>query len=152
MQTLKNNLLTLSEKLEGFKEVNLNKSQPKDKWIQNIDDEYVLSFPNDDKNFTHFTKKEVKSDFIKIFKAKTKKEKYSIAFHFTYLNIAESQIQCSIKEGEDFYVTEKMNINEFKEKLNKLNNTLDTKEVKEIIDNIKDTFFSLPKKLKIKIS
>jgi len=66
-----------------------------------------LCFPQENTNFSHFTKKEVKSDFIKLFKAKSKKEKYSIAFHFTYLEVLEPQIQCSIKEGELFYITEK---------------------------------------------
>ena len=61
MQTLKNNFLNLSKKLEGFEEINLNKSQPKDTFVQNVNDEYTLCFPNEETNFSHFTKKGVSS-------------------------------------------------------------------------------------------
>lgn len=47
MQILKNNLLLLSNKLEMFEEINLNKA--KDVVIQNVDDEYLLSFPHEEK-------------------------------------------------------------------------------------------------------
>ena len=150
MQILKNNFLSFSQKLEKFEEVNLNKSQPKDNWIQNVDDEYSISFPDEETNFSHYTKKGVKSDFIKIFKTKTKKEKCSIAFHFKYLNITESKIQCSIKTGDDFHITDDMNINEFKEKLNQLTKILDTEDTTIIINKTKEVFFNLSKNLKMK--
>lgn len=151
MQMLKNNFLSLSERLKKFEEINLNKSKPKDTWIQNVDDEYALCFPEEKTNFSHFTKKGVKSDFIKIFKAKTKKENYSIGFHFTYLNIAEPKIQCSIKEGETFHMTEEMNIQEFKEKLNHLNDILFSQDLLENISKTKEAFLVSPKpKLKFK--
>ena len=151
MQMFKNNFLSLSKKLEKFEEINLNKSQPKDILIQNVNDEYALCFPEEETNFSHYTKKEVKSDFIKIFKAKTKKEKCSVAFHFKYLNIEVPKIQCSIKKGEDFYITEEMNTSEFKEKINQLNNMLINQDVMESLDKIKETFFNVPKNIKAKI-
>jgi hypothetical protein len=76
MNILKNNFLFLSEKLKKFEEINLNKSQHKETIVQNVDDEYLLCFPNEDNNFSKFLKKGVKSDFIKIFKSKTKEQKY----------------------------------------------------------------------------
>jgi len=150
MQTLKNNLLSFREKLENFEEINLNKAHPKDTWRQNADDHYTLAFPDDEANFTHFHKKGVKSDFIKIFKGKSKKGKCSIAFHFTYLEGVEPEIQCSVKEKESFVISEPMNVEEFKEKLNYFNQTSSSPDVLEIIDKVKDGFFSTPKKHKMK--
>jgi hypothetical protein len=79
MQQLKSNLKTLSENLsENFVEINLNKAKSKVKYVQKADDEYCLCFPDED-NIDTFDKKEIKSDFIKLFKTKTKTENYSIA-------------------------------------------------------------------------
>ena len=57
MQKLKNNFLNLSKKLEGFEEINLNKSQPKDTFVQNVNDEYTLCFPDEETNFLTLLKK-----------------------------------------------------------------------------------------------
>lgn len=150
MQMLKNNFLLLSQKLNKFEEINLNKSQEKDVWIQNVDDEYALCF-QEESNFSHFIKKGVKSDFLKIYKAKTKKEVFSIGFHFTYLNTPEPTIKCSIKQDELMNFSEEMGISEFKEKLNYLNNALDSPEILDSIMKIKEVFsISQPKK-KLKI-
>jgi len=151
MQILKNNFLYLSKKLDQFEEINLNKSQAKDTLVQNIDDEYVLCFPEEQTNFSHFTKKGVKSDFIKIFKAKVKGEKYSIAFHFNYLNVDTPTIQCSVKQGENFLITDKMSIDNMREKINRLNNELNSQNVITITEKIKKEFFILSKNNKLKM-
>lgn len=140
MQILKNNLNTLSQKLESFQEINLNKAKAKEVWVQNMDDEYILSFPDEPGNMSYYSKKEVKSDFIKIFKAKTKKQKYSIAFHFEYLVVADPFVQCSIKEGDAFSITEKMSLADFKEKLNQLNDRIVSNDVVNCVDLTKNVF------------
>lgn len=68
-----------------------------------------------------------------------------MAFHFKYLNVVEYKIQCSIKEGEDFYITEEMDLTAFKTKLNTLSNVLDSKDVSEIMNKVKYAFFNLCK-------
>lgn len=142
MQTLKNNFLQLSEKLNEFNQINLNKAKAKDVVVQNVEDEYYLTFPNDENNFSMYSKKGVKSDFIKLFKSKTKKEKYSIGFHFEYLNVKEPVIQCSIKQGNNFMITDKMSLDDFKEKLNNLNLTLNNPSVEDAIEKTQSLFFN----------
>lgn len=142
MQILKNNFSTLRQKLDKFEEINLNKSRPKDIWIQHADDEYVLYRPEEETNFTHITHKGVKSDFIKLFKAKTKTDKYSIAFHFHYLDTDTPTIECSLKQGEHFHITEPLSINEMKAKINQLNAQLESNDVSDTVSILKDMFFA----------
>jgi hypothetical protein len=117
MTRLKNNLDTLTMLIEGsFKEVNLNKSSPK---------EFYTSWCGE---VTHNMHRGVESDFIKIFNP-INKSSYSMAFIFDYINLPEEdqRIQYTIKNGEpsktnDYIISsEKMTVNEFKEKLNLVN-------------------------------
>lgn len=93
MQILKNNFEVLSNNLSiNFSEANLKKAQSREKVVQKVDDDYLISFPDEDTNFEVFNKKAVESDFLKIFKAKSKKETNYIGFHFVYIE----------KEQKDF--------------------------------------------------
>lgn len=146
MQMLKNNFDILSHNLSAnFAESNLNKAQPREKTVQKVDDNYLLSFPDEDTNFEVFNKKEVKSDFIKIFKAKTKQENHSIGFHFVYIDKEPSdfRIQVSLKtidkntDNENFNISEKMTLDTFKEKLNLLNQkTILNNDVANVISEV----------------
>jgi hypothetical protein len=149
MQQLKSNLKTLSENLsENFVEINLNKAKSKVKYVQKADDEYCLCFPDED-NIDTFDKKEIKSDFIKLFKTKTKTENYSIALHFYFLNREESDyvmnvsLQTKNKKNDNvtFIISKDFSIEEFKEKLNEINKTLViNKSLETIVNNIKKNF------------
>lgn len=109
MQVLKNQFDDFKTTLCqcGFKEVVLNKSNPKT---------HVTYFCGEREVFE---KKGVSSDFIKLFKIKFNKEKsYSIGFSFNYLNlrIEDQTIKVSLKTGEDIFLKSKeFSIVEFQE-------------------------------------
>lgn len=150
MQILKNNFEVLSNNLStNFCEANLNKSQSREKIVQKVDDDYLLSFPDEETNFEVFNKKAVESDFLKIFKAKTKKENYSIGFHFGYIGKKQNDftIQVSLKtidknnDKELFLMSEEMKIDVFKEKLNQLNKTTTlNNDVETVVVEVKNIF------------
>ena len=55
MQILKNNFEVLSNNLSiNFSEANLKKAQSREKVVQKVDDDYLISFPDEDTNFEVF--------------------------------------------------------------------------------------------------
>lgn len=141
MTKLKNNI-DLFKSLIGskFNEVNLNKSAPKDfytDWCGEV---------------THHHHTGVVNDFVKLFSIKFNKDHYyNMAFVFDYMDLPETEhkIQYSIKVKEkdfpkDYIVsTEKMSVNDFKEKLNEINKKLKDMEApkyNEVINVLNDHF------------
>lgn len=120
MSRLKNNLDLFSQLLNPiFKEVNLNKSAPKS---------FTTEFCGE---YTTDINRGVENDFVKLFKT-SDKDKYIMAFVFDYIDLpeAEQKIHYSIKVDQptskfDYIITtDKMTVNEFKEKLNSVNSIL----------------------------
>lgn len=122
MALLKPQLTQLSEALSpNFKETNLNKAQPKTKFIQTVDDEYHNTFPEEEAGYT-IVKKAVTSDFLKLFQGKTKHTKYSIGVHFSYMDQKpeDYRITVSLKtsgSSDGFYMTDAMTTEDFKERI-----------------------------------
>lgn len=141
MTKIKNNLDTFKS-LAGnqFKEVNLNKSSPK---------EYYESWCGE---VTFHESLGVTNDFLKLFTIKFNKDSYyGIAFIFDYIDLPETehkgQYSIKIKEKdypkEYFLTSEKMSVNEFKDKLNQVNKQL--KEIEnpsyiQVMDNLHSVF------------
>lgn len=154
-QILKTQIAQLSTVLNnnGFETINLNKSQPKDLLLQNVDDEYLLSFPGEEStNYTHLLKKEVKTDFLKMFKAKTKNEKYSVGLHFYFLDEIDdnkSTIQISLKTTSKFMITEELSLTDAKLKITELSKILSNKDVDETFSLLQN-YLNLDDKLKNK--
>lgn len=123
MTLLKPQLDQLSEAMAAqFKESNLNKAKPRIKFVQTVDDEYHNTFPEEDAGYT-IVKKEVSSDFLKLFQGKTKHAKYSIGLHFWYIDReAENQrvsvsLKTSQSSADHFYMSEELSVADFKAKL-----------------------------------
>ena len=121
MQKLKNNLDLFKELIgDKFTEIQLNKAAEKSTTVGD-------SWSGD--NIT-YEKKGVKNDFLKIYRVKLNKEdNYSFAFNFTYIDLAEKDhaVEYTFKLGTDnplIISSEKMNIEEFKTKLNEVNTNL----------------------------
>lgn len=141
MTKLKNNLDTFKS-LAGsqFKEVNLNKSSPK---------EHYQSWCGD---VTFHESVGVMNDFLKLFNIKFNKDNYyGIAFIFDYIDLPENEhkVQYSIKIKEkdypkEYFITsEKMEVNEFKDKLNQVNKNLkalSNPTYSEVMDTLHDVF------------
>ncbi len=143
MQQLKNPLDNFEAILSPkFTESHLNKAKAKTKFAQKADDEYCLSFP-DENNIETFEKKEVKSDFVKLFKTKTKQENYSLGLHFYFLDREESnyvinvslQTKNKINNSVDFIISRNFSVEEFKEKLNIINSQLSENNTIENVVN-----------------
>jgi hypothetical protein len=150
MQILKNNMETFAENISiQFKDVNLNKAEPKVKFIQTVSDDYALAFPNEEGGKV-IEKKGVRTDFLRLFQAKTKSDNYSIGFHFTYIGKDEEdfRVACSLKtlnkqfDRENLIVSPEMTIEEFKEKINPLNLLIKEKNfsVEEVAQLVSDAF------------
>lgn len=122
MAILKPQLEQLSEALlSHFKETNLNKAQPKTKFIQTVDDEYHNTFPQEEAGYT-IVKKAVTSDFLKLFQGKSKHTKYSIGVHFSYMDrqLEEYRINVSLKtsgSSDSFYMTDDITLEDFKKRI-----------------------------------
>jgi hypothetical protein len=150
MQILKNNMETFAENISiQFKDVNLNKAAPKTKEVQVVDDSYALAFP-DEESVKVIAKKGVRSDFLRLFQAKTKDTNYSIGFHFSYIDKVEDEftVACSLKtlnkqfDREEIIVSSEMTLEEFKEKINPLNLLMKERNfsVEEVAQLVSDSF------------
>lgn len=150
MHILKNNMETFSENISiQFKDVNLNKAAPKTKEIKVVDETLANTLTNED-SVTVIDKKGVRTDFLRLFQAKTKDNNYSIGFHFTYIDREEEdfRISCSLKtldkqfDRESLIVSSEMTIEEFKEKINPLNLLIKEKSfsVEEVVQLVSDSF------------
>lgn len=96
-------------------------------------------------------KKSVKKDFIKNFRKKTKQEKISIGLHFNYLNVQEPQMQILIKQNEQFQISHEMNLDEFKQSLNNLTNSIHTQNINEIVEVFNEKCFKVSKTNRLKM-
>lgn len=149
MHILKNNMETFAENISiQFKDVNLNKAAPKTKEVQLVGDD--LAALTSEESVQVVEKKGVRSDFLRLFQAKTKETNYSIGFHFTYIDKAEEdfRVNCSLKtlnkqfDREELIVSSDMTIEDFKEKINPLNLLLKEKSfsVEEVVQLVSDSF------------
>jgi len=123
MTHLKPQLDQLSDAMAAhFKESNLNKAKPRVKFVQIVDDEYHNTFPEEAAGYT-IVKKEVSSDFLKLFQGKTKHAKYSIGLHFWYIDReAENQrvsvsLKTSSSSTDHFYMSKELSVADFKTKI-----------------------------------
>lgn len=135
MQMLKNQFDEFKLIAKDFKEVTLNKSEPK-LYISHFCGEREV---HEDRG--------VKADFIKLFKIKYNKEdQYTIGFEFKYLDLKEEdfRVKVSVKQGEDnFVLGEFVTIPEFKEIFVKFMNEvkiIDNLENKELVAKIESEF------------
>ncbi len=112
MQMLKNNFDEFKGLVPEFKELTLNKSDPKF---------FVNHFCGETEVHEN---RGVKSDFIKIFKVKYNKENQrSVGFEFKYINLNEEdfRVKVSVKEGEEnLFFGEFLSVTDFKEKFVKV--------------------------------
>lgn len=113
MQMLKNSFDNFKSFVPNFKEVTLNKSEPK----------MFINYFGGDEPEVH-ENRGVKSDFIKIFKLKYSKEnQHSVGFEFKYLNLNKEdfRVRVSVKEGEDnLFLGDFINVENFRESFNKV--------------------------------
>ncbi len=135
-----------------FKESNLNKAAGKTKYIQLVDDEFALSFPNEE-IMKIIDKKSVNTDFLKLFKAKTKNEICSIGFHFYFLDKASEDFKVSVSvkiidkvsETENFHMSSEMSVNEFKNTLVSVMRLIDPHgSVESIMSIVRESFPAQP--------
>jgi hypothetical protein len=149
MHILKNNMETFAENISiQFKDVNLNKAAPKTKEVQLVGDDLAALTTEDSVQVVE--KKGVRSDFLRLFQAKTKDTNYSIGFHFTYIGKEEEdfRVACSLKtldkqfDREKIIVSSDMTVEEFKEKINPLNLLIKEKNfsVEEVVQLVSDSF------------
>jgi hypothetical protein len=141
MKKLTNNIETFKSLIgSDFKEVNLNKSSPK---------EFYTSWCGE---ITHHEHVGVMNDFVKLFCIKFNKDSYyNMAFVFDYIDLPDSEhkISYSIKIKEKDYpkdyiiATEKMTVTEFKESLNLVNKKLtelDNSNHEKILKIVNESF------------
>jgi hypothetical protein len=134
MQKLKNQFDEFKSivTIQGFKELNLNKSEPK---------KYTSRFYDES---TTFEDRGVKNDFVKIFSIKFNAEKfYNIGFTFNYVDVAES-VTVSLKLYNGYLKSKDYSVEEFKNKF--LNVISDIKETnyERTVDIIKSSFELIP--------
>ncbi len=150
MQILKNNMETFAENISiQFKDVNLNKAAPKVKDVVLVDESLANNLSNEE-SVQVIEKKGVRTDFLRLFQAKTSENNYSIGFHFTYIdkNEEDFRVACSLKtlnkqfDRVNLTVSPDMTIEEFKEKINPLNLLIKEKNftVEEIVQLVSDSF------------
>lgn len=150
MHILKNNMETFADNISiQFKDVNLNKAAPKTKEVQVVDETLANALPTEE-SVTVIEKKGVRTDFLRLFQAKTKDTNYSIGFHFTYIgkNEEDFRVACSLKtldkqfDRQNIIVSSDMTIEEFKEKINPVNLLIKEKNfsVEEIAQLVSDSF------------
>lgn len=139
MQMLKNNFDEFKGLMPEFKELTLNKSEPKF---------FVSDFCGEHEVHEN---RGVKSDFIKIFKVKYNKENQrSIGFEFKYLNLNEEdfKVKVSIKEGEEnLFFGEFLTVEEFKKKFVKVISEMKSSEGlndKDVVAKFKTEFNLTP--------
>lgn len=145
MTKIKNNLDTFKSLIGNeFNEVNLNKSNPH---------EYYDSWCGD---VTHHKSAGVMNDFLKLFTINIDKDNsYGFAFIFDYIDLQEvyQKVQYSIKIKEkvkeknsprEYFITsQKMEVSEFKDKLNQVNKELkklSNPNYQEIINTLHNSF------------
>jgi len=150
MQILKNNMETFADNISiQFKDVNLNKAAQKTKEVVLVGEDLANSLVNEE-SVQVVERKGVRTDFLRLFQAKTKENNYSIGFHFTYIDKEEEdfRIACSLKTLDKQFdrvklnVSHDMTIEEFKEKINPLNLLIKEKNfsVEEIVQLVSDSF------------
>ncbi len=146
MQILKPQFDEFKSLIKGFKELSLNKSEPK---------VFVSQFCGDR---TVHENRGVQADFIKLFKMKYNKEdSFSIGFEFKYIGLSDSdsRINVSIKNGEEsYFLSDYLSIDQFKEKFIFLINELKQSkglDTQKIIDVVTNGFNLIPSQAKNKI-
>jgi len=142
MQVLKNQFDQLKSLLpDTFKEIALNKVEPKTEVIRYLGD------------ITEHNTKGVKSDFIKTFKAKLNdQDSYSIGFAFKYLDVKEDEqtVQVSLKIGNKeplYYKGQRLSVEDFRKKIIDTTKKIEALEVKHynpIVAIFKEDFNLLP--------
>ncbi len=140
MEMLKNQFDEFKIIAKNYREITLNKSEPKD---------FSVFYDSD---IVYVENKGVKSDFIKLFKIKFNKEnQYSIGFEFKYIDLKKEdyKVRVSLKQGEEnYFINNYLNIEEFRDKFKsliiKLNDNKNL-ENKDLIEIIKQEFELIPK-------
>lgn len=93
-------------------------------------------------------RKDVKTDFLKMFKIKTEAGNYLLGLHFFYLNNQPQTVQCSIKfkgNYKYFRITEPLDVETFREKIVNITNEIEEQSINEIIEIIQKGFSLLPR-------
>jgi hypothetical protein len=128
MKELKSEFDALKSLLgNDFRELNLNKSQPKNTPIAKYPDYAMTGLESD---YLWFDNKGVESDFIKIFNIKlNKRNHYSLGFVFNYLNAETPSMHYSLKvnnstNSNEFFTSADMNLKDMKEKMKRINKSL----------------------------